>query len=59
MEEDEDGPAGILVKVSSSKSVKEVKVKCLKILGAIKVLPPPGGPIAVTKVESINFLKGF
>ena len=41
------------------KLAKEISPKCLKILAVINVLPPPGGPIALTRVQSVMNLKHF
>ena len=49
----------IRLSVSSSKEVREVNERCLRILGVMKDLPPPGGPMAVNKMVLIIFLKGF
>lgn len=49
----------ILFKVSSSNSAIDTKLTCLKNLGVINVLPPPGCPIAPTNIQSTNFLKGL
>lgn len=42
---------------SSSKLAIDIKLVCLKNLGVINVLPPPGGPIAPTKCKSYNYLQ--
>lgn len=49
----------ILLRVSSSKEVKEVRERWRRIRAVTKERPPPGGPIAVTKIVLMIFLKGF
>ena len=49
----------ILLRVSSSKEVKEVSERWRRMRGLTKDLPPPGGPIAVMRMVFMIFLKGF
>ena len=44
----------ILCLLASSISQKESKLKCRENLGVIGFLPPPGGPIAQSKLTSTN-----
>ena len=46
----------ICLMVSSSNSVYPRILKCLTSLLVIKVLPPPGGPIAANIITSSNFI---
>jgi hypothetical protein len=49
----------ILIMVSSPNVAKDIRLKCLSILGVINVLPPPGTPMAPTKIRFTRFMKGF
>lgn len=52
----EDIVPKIYLIVSSPKSVYVKILKCLTNLFVMKVLPPPGGPIAVKRIISSNFI---
>lgn len=42
--------------MSLSNSVYAITLKCLTNLAVIKVLPPPGGPIAAKQINLYNFI---